>query len=209
MDVETTMARGLLVDARTMPQDARTSRSAATARRARRARRAAFTLVELSIVVAIVGVLSVIAVVGYRKITLSAKVSEAQNMISAIRIAQEDYKVERGTYANLGTTNWCPTTGATQVKTGWDTACNGGSGTWAQLPVHVDGPVQFGYKTYAAPAAVPTYTWINMTAGATIAATRPWYIIEAQADLNGDGALFTELVGTSFQNTIFSRQEGD
>ena len=207
MAVKVSMARPLLVESQTMTKDAPTSRLAGA--RARRARRRAFTLVELSIVVAIVGVLSVIAVVGYRKITLSAKVSEAQNMISAIRIAQEDYKVERGTYANLGTSTWCPSDGSTQKKTGWDTACNGGTATWAQLPVHVDGPVQFGYKTYYAPAALPTYTWINMTAGVAIAATRPWYIIEAQADLNGDGALKTELVGTSFQNTIFSRQEGD
>ena len=40
--------------------------------------RAGFTLVELMIVVAIVGVLSVIAVVGYRKLVLSGKVTEAQ-----------------------------------------------------------------------------------------------------------------------------------
>ena len=196
-----------------MPEVAPTSRLAARIKRARRAHllRASggFTLVELAIVVAIVGVLSVIAVVGYRKITLSAKVSEAQNMISAIRIAQEDYKVERGTYASLGTTNWCPSPGTTQKKTGWDTACDGGTGAWSKLPVHVDGPVQFGYQTVAAGATLPSFTWIDMTAGAAVATTRPWYVIMARADLNADGALYTELVGTSFQNTIFSRQEGE
>jgi type IV pilus assembly protein PilA len=190
-----------------MTQDARISR---LARHARLARRRAFTLVELAIVVAIVGVLAVIAVVGYRKITLSAKVSEAQNMISAIRIAQEDYKVERGTYLDIGLANWCPTAGTTLVKTGWDTTtCY--SGAWGKLPVHVDGPVQFGYKTTAglAGTAPPAPAWINMTAGTAIALTRPWYVIMAQADLNGDGGLMTELVGTSFGNQIFSRQEGE
>lgn len=184
-----------------MLQDARTVRLA----RATRAR--AFTLVELMIVVTIVGILAIIAVVGYRKITLRAKLAEAQNMISAIRIAQEDYKVERGIYANIGAT-WCPTDGTTQVKTGWSTACNGGSATWAQLPVHVDGPVQFGYSTVAGAGGVPppAIAWVNMAAADT---TRPWYVIQARADLDGNGGLLTELVGTSFQNTIFARQEGE
>jgi hypothetical protein len=79
--------------------------------------------------------------------------------------------------------------------------------------VHVDGPVQFGYKTVGSPVTttVPTFTWIDMSAGVAMAATKPWYVIMAQADLNGDGAagLKTELVGTSFQNTIFSHQEGE
>jgi type IV pilus assembly protein PilA len=195
------MARRLLEVGRTMAQGARTSR------RPSHARRRAFTLIELAIVVTIVGVLAVIAVVGYRKITLSAKVTEAQNMISAIRIAQEDYKVERGIYADLTAAPWCPSDGTVQGKTDWNTtAC---VPFWATLPVHVDGPVQFGYRTYAAPAAVPSYSWIDMSAGVTIAATRPWYVIEAQADLNGDGILFTQLVGTSFQNTIFTNQVGE
>ncbi|HSO37332.1 MAG TPA: prepilin-type N-terminal cleavage/methylation domain-containing protein [Labilithrix sp.] len=193
----------------------RTERIARLARHARRGRVRAFTLVELAIVVAIVGVLSVIAVVGYRKITLSAKVSEAQNMISAIRIAQEDYKVERGTYATISATVWCPSDGVSvvNVKTGWDTTCGGGAG-WGQLPVHVDGPVQFGYKTIGGlgGTALPAVGgWIDMTAATAMAATKPWYVVMAQADLNGDGAsgLKTELVGTSFQNTIFSHQEGE
>ena len=191
----------------------RTERIARLTRHARRGSARAFTLVELAIVVAIVGVLSVIAVVGYRKITLSAKVSEAQNMISAIRIAQEDYKVERGTYATISATTWCPGSGLSQVKTGWDTTCGGGAG-WGQLPVHVDGPVQFGYKTIGGlgGTALPALgSWIDTTAATAMAATKPWYVVMAQADLNGDGAsgLNTELVGTSFQNTIFSHQEGE
>ena len=179
-----------------------------------RARARAFTLVELAIVVAIVGVLAVIGVVSYRKFMLSAKVSEAQNMISAIRVAQEDYKVERGIYANMGA-GFCPTNGMALVKSGWNTTCAGGGvgplATWAGLSVHADGPVQFGYSAVAPPAAVPVISWVDMTAGTAIAATRPWYVIQAQADLNGDGAagVQTELVGTSFQNTIFSHNEGE
>ncbi len=167
----------------------------------------AFTLVELSVVVTIVGVLAVIAVVGYRKLTLSSKVTEAQNMLSAIRIAQEDYKVERGVYANLGAT-LCPTIPGPKVKTGWDTSCTGGTAAWTTLPVHVDGPVQFQYATVAGPpAAIPgAISWVDTSKANTAA---PWYVAWAIADLDGDGLLKSELAATSFQNTIFSRQLGE
>lgn len=176
--------------------------------RARRAARRGFTLVELAIVVAIVGVLAVIAVVGYRKLTLSAKVTEAKNMLSAIRIAQEDYKLERGFYANIGDTNHCPKSGliVPLIKTGWDTTCNGGVATWSLLPVHSDGPVQFGYATVAGTGGTPPgYGFVNMTGGD---ATKPWYVAHAQADLDGTGTPNTELVTTSFTGQIFSQNEG-
>jgi type IV pilus assembly protein PilA len=164
--------------------------------------------VELAVVVTIVGVLAVLAVVGYRKLTLTAKVTEAKTMVSAIRVAQEDYKVERGVYANIGTT-FCPADGMALVKTAWNPGCNGGAATWATLPVHVDGPVQFGYMTVAPPAGLPANIgWVN-TAAANLA--KPWYVIMAQADLNGDGAggVQTEVVGSSFDNNLYTRQEGE
>jgi hypothetical protein len=39
--------------------------------------------------------------------------------------------------------------------------------------------------------------------------TNPWYYVTASADLDGQGGAFTELVGTSWQNTIFTFQEGE
>ena len=167
-------------------------------------------------VVTIVGVLAVIAVVAYRKFTLTAKVSEAQNMISAIRIAQEDYKTERGTYAD-GTgagglpvaPTWCPSTGLVTPPRKYDWNASACVPFWSSLPVHVDGPVQFGYRTVASPGTLPTISWVDFTGAATQMANGPWYVIQAQADLDGDGGpLLTELVGTSFQNTIFSHNEG-
>ena len=47
-----------------------------------------FTLVELAVVVTIVAVLAVIALVGYRKYMLNSHITEAQSMISGIKIAQ-------------------------------------------------------------------------------------------------------------------------
>ena len=91
--------------------------------RTRRAR--AFTLVELAIVVAIIGILSVIALVGYRKYMLHSKITEAQGGgISAIKIAQEDFRAEKGTYANVGPA-FCPALGGvSNKKVGWDPTCS-------------------------------------------------------------------------------------
>lgn len=182
--------------------------------RALRASRAGFTLIELMIVVTIVGVLAVIAVVGYRKLVLSAKLTEARNMIGGVRIAQEAYKVERGAYADLGT-GLCPsaTSGQTLTKVAWNTGC-GAAPTWAVLPIHVDGPVQFGYTTtaQATPGAAPGASVGQPTPFVSIPSgvgTGPWYYVTASADLDGQGGLFTQLVGTSWQNTIFVANEGE
>ncbi|MCL2725622.1 MAG: hypothetical protein FWD69_14405 [Polyangiaceae bacterium] len=148
-------------------------------------------------VVTIVGVLAVIAVVSYRKITLSAKVGEATHMVSAIRIAEEDYKTEIGSYANIGANNWCPSDGKQQQKVAW-----GACATWTTLPVHVDGPLQFGYRVAADINNVqdPFTTGVDFSrANQTV----PWYIIQAQADLGNDGYC-TQVVGTSFTNQIFT-----
>jgi type IV pilus assembly protein PilA len=164
-----------------------------------------FTLIELMIVVTIVGVLAVLAVVGYRKIVLSSKMTEANGMISAIRIAQEAYKSERGIYADIGATP-CPRSGLEVpiIKTVWAPTCNGGTATWATLPVHVDGPVQFGYATMASGA--PNGFGVVDVAG--LDTTIPWYIVHAQADLDGQGAPYTELVATSQGNNIWSKGDG-
>ncbi|MBX3192426.1 MAG: prepilin-type N-terminal cleavage/methylation domain-containing protein [Labilithrix sp.] len=172
--------------------------------------RAGFTLVELAVVVTIVGVLAVIAVVGYRKLTLSSKITEAETMISAIRIAQEDYKTERGLYANVGGT-YCPSNGATQHKWGWNPACAGGGTVpdWRALPVHTESGLQFGYATVAGtknPGTPLGLSWVNFASAPNDV---PWYVIHAKADLNNDGAVFSELVGTSFQGTIFTNNVGE
>src|SRR5262245_6345043 len=115
-----------MLDASPVSYAGRLARARAGAPSARRARRG-FTVVELAVVVTIVGVLAVIAVVGYRKYVLHSKISEAQNVLSAIKIAQEDHRAERGTYANLGTT-FCPAgAGASDKKVAWNTACSGGT----------------------------------------------------------------------------------
>lgn len=157
---------------------------------------------------AIVGVLAVIATVGYRRYTLNAKVTEARGVVAAIRIAQEDYRAERGTYANLGTT-YCPAAaGVSNKKVGWDPTCNAGTATWQALPVHIDGPVQFSYATVAGTTTMSGNplgsSWVTWNSPTQV----PWYVVAARCDLDGDTSNATELVSSSFQNTIFARNEG-
>lgn len=195
-----------------MEREVLQSSTVMTARAARRRR--GFTLVELVLVVAIIGILAVIALVGYRRYMLHAKISEARSVIGAIKIAQEDYRAERGTYADLGP-DFCPALGGVgEKKVGWDPECAGGGSAadnkWHTLPVHIAGAVQFKYATvasnaaFAAPAAA---SWVTWTAAATT--SRPWYVVMAKCDLDGAGGNNTELVASSFDNSIFSRNDGE
>lgn len=170
-----------------------------------------FTLVELAVVVTIVGILAVIGVVGYRRYILNSKITEAQGVISAIKIAQEDNRAERGTYADLGQQNLCPNTTPTgKVLTQWDSQCSGGTAKWEQLPVHISAPVLFGYittagtGTFSAPSNTAWVTWGTPSA-------KPWYTVVARCDLDADGDTTnrTELVSASFTNQIFSHNEGN
>jgi prepilin-type N-terminal cleavage/methylation domain-containing protein len=175
----------------------------------RRRRDRGFTLVELAVVVVIVGVLSVIAIVGYRKIITHGKLAEATNVIGAIRIAQEDHKSEKGYYANIGATNFCPKAGTGTEKTQWKPACNGGTTTWDLLPVHVQEPVLFGYKTVGDSTGFAdkfaTSSWVGYAGQPT---DRPWYQIYAECDLEAGGPK-TAFVTVSGTNQIFSRNEGE
>jgi len=63
-------------------------------------RRAAFTLVELMIVVAIVGLLAGMAIPNFVRFQLKSKTSEAKINLSAIRVVEESYNAEWGTYAS-------------------------------------------------------------------------------------------------------------
>ena len=173
-----------------------------------------FTLVELSVVVSIVAILAVIGVVGYRKMINTSKVTEGKNVVSAIKVAQEHYKAEKGVYLNIGAGTLCPTDGTVAAKgdplkkTQWDnTTC--ASGAWKALPVHVDGPVTFGYATCAGVGTTVADCGASWVTGWNNSGGKPWYTVYAQADLNADKDLLTQLASGSGTNQIFVRNEGD
>lgn len=167
-----------------------------------------FTLVELGVVVAIVGILAVIAVVGYRKMILNSKLTEAKTMINAIRLAEEDYKAESGQYLDISGA-YCPSDGSQQKKWSWENpSC--ASNKWAQLPVHADGPVQFGYTVYAGTTvAQPANVSVDLMNLASRNGSKvPYYVVHAKADLE-PGGNYSELAGSSFTGHIYTLNEGD
>ncbi len=206
---------------------------------ARRRNQAGFTLVELGAVVTIVGILAVLAVVGYRKMITASHNAEATHMVNAIRTAQENYKAETGTYAaitgtattalsitNGGGTDCSqlaamyplasPTAGVV-TKTAWGLACTGSQCptagiTWDSIPIHVDGPVIYGYTTVANLAGT-TPGALSMLRNGTYSLTFPtattdWFAVAACGDPDGD-KVFSAYVSSSFSNEIFASNEGE
>src|ERR1700722_14182001 len=88
-----------------------------------------FTLIESMIIVAMIGVLSVLAVLGYRRWVRSAYMTEAHDMVSSIRAAQESFRAENAGYLSvsngLGVGSDYPLLTPGPQKTQWGGACAG------------------------------------------------------------------------------------
>lgn len=57
-----------------------------------------FTLIEVLITLAILGILSAIAIPAYNGYITTAKMSEAENNLAGIRLAEEEYFLEKNEY---------------------------------------------------------------------------------------------------------------
>jgi type IV pilus assembly protein PilA len=177
-----------------------------------------FTLVEMMIVVVIVSILATLAVLGYRKIVQSAHVTEATSMVNNIRVAQEAYHAETQSYANcspdlVSASSWYPKQSVYGVVTQWGAACGAACNTnydiSVVLPVHVDGPVLFGYATIAGAAGAGGTAITNNCnlTGLTSPAT-DWYAVAAEADLDGITTTHTDVCAVSWSSQITVYNEG-
>lgn len=178
--------------------------------RNKRSRTAGFTLAELLAVVAMIGILATIAMVSYRRYMASSKVAEATYMVGQIRAAQESFRAETMRYFNVSTEvdSWYPATSDGQ-KRSWDFDTHADYSKWRQLGVRSDGPVIFGYSTWAGTAGtVPTQpTGITLTFPNAEDINEPWYLVQAAGDLTPGGAM-TLVLGSSFTNEIHIENEG-
>jgi type IV pilus assembly protein PilA len=174
-----------------------------------------FTLIEMMVVVVIISVLATLAVVGYRKIIQSSHVTEATNLVQSIRVAQEAYHAETQQYADVSPTldSWYPlATPRGNLVTAWGGDCNNCNVPWSLLPLHVDGPVMFGYATKAGtantkPTALPTGFPQTLTLPDQL--PTDWYMITASCDIDGDPTNTNSLVlTTSWNNQVFTFNEG-
>lgn len=183
------------------------------------------TLVELMIVVAIIGVLAVLATVGYGKWVSSSKMAEGTNMVAAIRNGQENYFSQAGKYLDVSKTlnkgDLFPAMTPTDAKVPWVGECVWCNvvGGFQKLGVKSDKPVYFGYATVAgdetkdpdARGAVFTekgsaVKWTNEAGGVPF--TKPWFIVAALADTNGNGK-YAGVCATSFGSRVIIDNEGE
>jgi type IV pilus assembly protein PilA len=170
----------------------------------------AFTLIEVMIVVAIVGVLAVLAMFSYRRWKWAAYLSEAQDMVSHIRSAEESFKAENGGYwavnTTLGPGSDYPAATPGDFKTAWGAPCSVCivPNAWQRLAVQPNGPVVYGFSLKADNAGgTPPNIYVNGASQAPAGlGGAPWYVIEADGDPAGNGNP-TKVFATSGNNQIF------
>jgi len=188
-----------------------------------------FTLIEMMVVVIIVSVLAMLAIVGYRRLILSSNVSEANNMVQNIRVAQESFHSETQQYASISavalfntpppSTGWYPNNAPKgNTLTAWGAPCGNCAGyDWSVLPLHVDGPVRFGYATISGlagstvnPASLAVSTAPGGTLTLPVTSATDWYLVAAACDLDNDGDAYnTHVYTTSWTNQLYLDNEGD
>ncbi len=155
-----------------------------------------FTLIELMFVVVIVTVLALVALVGYHRWVMSSALAEAHDMIANIRTAEENFYAENGAYLDVtgsigaGTTYPAQHPGA--FKTAWGGPCSWCVKQWDALTISPSGPLLFGYSVVADAANTPTARGVSITVNTqpidlSLMNGRPWYVIEADGDPDGDG----------------------
>ncbi len=146
-------------------------------RPARQAARAGYTLIELMIVVAIIGILAAVAVPAFMAQMQRSRTAEAFSVIGEIREAQDAYYATFSRYC--GPLTWNPTTfGAGGTMQRFVPAAAG----WDQLGASPEGEVRFRYQVLAGvpgttPPGIPGFSGADH-----------WYVIQAEGDLDGDGA---------------------
>lgn len=105
-----------------------------------------FTLIELLITMAILGILAAIAIPAYNGYITTARMSEAQNNLAALRLAEEEFFLENNEYFEGATTGaietdsdnlWTATKGSdgfnfdyvVTLSNGWTAKATGKNGT--------------------------------------------------------------------------------
>jgi type IV pilus assembly protein PilA len=179
------------------------------------------TLVELMAVAAIIGVLALLATVGYGRWIQSSKMAEATNMVASIKNGQENYFSQTGRYLDLSpgleAGSLYPQKDPGPGKAAWGAPCSYCKGDWTKLGVKADAPVYFSYATVAGDDVDPdtkgavfklesgAISWEKEAGGKIL---KPWYIVSAMADQNGNKR-YAKVVGMSFNGRIITDLEGE
>jgi prepilin-type N-terminal cleavage/methylation domain-containing protein len=167
--------------------------------------RAGFSLMELMIVVAITGVLSALAIPSFTSYVLRARTAEATQFLGVIKMRQESYRAEFGSYLPCGTETdpkqiaFVPN-GASVMKnsvtvsfpTAPPNVC------FSQLGARPDGAVRFGYG-WVAGGPADLAGDVGDLYGITANTADNYFVAQATSDLDGDGT------ACIFEVTSFTR----
>ena len=182
---------------------------------------AGFTLIELMIVVVIMGVLAMIGINSFRLQVNQSKSKEAVAMMTSIAIAQEKFKTHHPTYLDVSTnlTTYYPSvtpgTGASKTVIrpfwGWDGHVD--YQNWVRLDPKAPLEVRYVYATTAglpltAPDALTEGDIAGFSWPSAATVTKPWYVIQAIGDLNGDGVNHL-LITSSFTDRIYEEENNE
>lgn len=173
-----------------------------------------FSLIELMIVVVITGVLAAIAIPTFGGYIHRSRTSEATNFLGVIKLRQESYRAEFGGYLVYGSNGGTPVLDPDPMADSIFVPNFGGSNdrlfpadTWfTQLGARPDGRVRFGYMWAA---GTPADAAANVgVAPYDMTPADHYYVIQARADLDGDGTNCTFEASSFTQGIWFAPAKG-
>jgi type IV pilus assembly protein PilA len=182
-----------------------------------------FTLVELVAVVCIMGVLATIAIYSMRKYIQHAKMSEAAEIVAAIKAGQEAYYDETFRYLQVGANtndSWYPDspTGANgTIKIQWGlpngSNCTDCGPRYKALGVLPAAAVLFRYNCVVGDAGgTPANGLSTYVTGAPLGSgtvPQAFYVVNAVSDLSGTSAKMTAVVGSNLMSDLHSSNVGE
>lgn len=163
------------------------------------------------VIIAVLSTLAVYAVGGYIR---AAKMSEAPEMIQAIKAAQESYKDETFTYLNvspdLDTLYPTKKSALSDAKTQWGADDGDILKNFRTLGVSPGGPLRFGYACVAGNGgSLPSDTDVDLTGTLKYPASPsgPWYVVKAVANVDTSNDDLSIFIGSSFTDELYSQTE--
>jgi prepilin-type N-terminal cleavage/methylation domain-containing protein len=169
---------------------------------------AGFTLVELMTVVAITGILAAIGVSLVRGHINAAKAGRALVGVTAIRVAEEQYRSQNGQYLGCSPgSQWYPMATPSKVEYEWRQTGHPDWACWRVLGVPRTSGTQYGYLVNAGRPG-EAYPTLLTTTDPVLPTPAPdlWYVIQVRGNVDGD-TTFMQAVSSSYGDTTYIENE--